>query len=148
MNARESVNKIFSDILTEQNFCSASCFEKNEEPFFYSVKDGICTERRTRTRRQLKSGLLKNEMTISDGIEAFTNKLTDDKFYSFELNIKNNNQTVVFISIEFDKKLNACFSIFNKDFDEYDDIIHIDCNLDDAELFISKLHAAILLFDI
>lgn len=148
MNARKSVNKIFSDILTEQNFCSASCFEKNEEPFFYSVKDGICTEQRTRTKRQLKSGLLKNEMTISDGIEAFTNKLTDDKFYSFELNIKNNNQTIVSISIEFDKKLNACFSIFNKDFDEYDDIIHIDCNLDDAELFVKKIHAAILLFDI
>lgn len=148
MNARESVNKIFSDILTEQNFCSASCFEKNEEPFFYSVKDGICTEQRTRTKRQLKSGLLKNEMTISDGIEAFTNKLTDDKFYSFELNIKNNNQTVVFISVWFDEKLNACFSIFNKEFEEYDDIVHIECALDEVELFIKKIHAAILLFDI
>ena len=148
MNARESVNKIFSDILTEQNFCSASCFEKNEEPFFYSFKDGICTEQRTRTKRQLKSGLLKNEMTISDGIEAFTNKLTDDKFYSFELNIKNNNQTVVSISVYFDNELNACFSVFNKEFEEYDDIVHVKCTLNEVELFISKLHAAILLFDI
>lgn len=101
MNARESVNKIFSDIFTEQNFCSASCFEKNEEPFFYSVKDGICTEQRTRTKRQLKSGLLKNEMTISDGIEAFTNKLTDDKFYSFELNIKNKSHFCSFPQLYF-----------------------------------------------
>lgn len=122
--------------------------KKNEEPFFYSVKDGICTEQRTRTKRQLKSGLLKNEMTISDGIEAFTNKSTDDKFYSFELNIKNNNQTIVSISIWFDEKLNACFSVFNKKFEEYDDIVHIECALNEAEMFISKLDAAILLFDI
>ena len=148
MNAKESIIKIFSDILTEQNFCSASCFEKNEYPFRYSVKNGICTEYRTRTARQLKSGLLKNEMTISDGIEAFNNKLADDKFYSYELNIENHNNAIVSISVEFDRKLCASFRIFNEMIEEDEDVVHIECTFDESELFINKIYAAILLFDI
>ena len=146
MNVREIISDVFSEILTKMNFHSVSCYEKNEFPFKYSIENDICIESRERTRKQLKNCMLKNMMTVSEGISTITNRLKDVKFHLYEFDIENHNNDIVFISIEFDKKLNACFSIFNKDFEEYDDIIHIDCNLDDAELFIKKIHAAILLF--
>ena len=62
---------------------------------------------------------------FSEGISTITNRLKDVKFHLYKFDIENQNNKIVSISIEFDKKLSACFSIFNEKFEEYDDIVHI-----------------------
>ena len=145
MYKENKIINIFRNMINETNFYSAKCYEFGEEPYEYIIKDKICIESRVRNRRQLKNGLLKNEFTISEGINAFINKFKNDKFDLYKIKIRNKKDILINIEIKYKNKLYACFYI-STDLEE--NYIEFSCDMSEIELFIKKLYAAILLFDL